>query len=347
MICPTLAELPPPPPGRAGWPWTAGSDPTPDAMPDGSPWPRLSIVTPSYNQAQFIEETIRSVLLQGYPNLEYIIIDGGSTDGSVEIIRKYEPWLTYWVSEKDRGQSHAINKGFERATGEVLAWLNSDDVYCEGAVMHAVCALADSKASVVNGRCRQIDQRTGAEYELDAARLDFDALVARCWVGDLIPHQPSTFFTRQAYSAVGGFVDETLSYAMDLDLWLRLAKQHRFQPLDRVLSVYHVHAESKTGQGWGAFEPEWRAVFLRHRHDKGIMRYWAIRWRYRKVIAAGDAEQAFAAARAHHRPAALRRGLSAFIGDPKWILNRGLVKIVCEAVLGPLLTRALRRLVRR
>ena len=101
-------------------------------MPNGEAWPRISIVTPSFNQGQFIEETIRSILLQGYPNLEYIIIDGGSTDESVEIIKKYEPWLTYWVSEKDRGQAHAINKGLERCTGEILAYINSDDYYYPG-----------------------------------------------------------------------------------------------------------------------------------------------------------------------------------------------------------------------
>ena len=91
-------------------------------------WPKISVVTPSYNQGQFIEQTIRSVLLQGYPNLEFIIIDGGSDDNTLEIIRKYENWLTYWVSEPDRGQSHAINKGIRRATGEILLWLNSDDL---------------------------------------------------------------------------------------------------------------------------------------------------------------------------------------------------------------------------
>ena len=102
-------------------------------MPDAN-YPRISIVTPSYNQGQFIEQTIRSVLLQNYPNLEYIIIDGGSTDNTVETIEKYEQYITYWVSEPDRGQSHAINKGFARCTGEIMAWLNSDDLYLPSAL---------------------------------------------------------------------------------------------------------------------------------------------------------------------------------------------------------------------
>src|SRR5262245_19754812 len=110
MQCPTLPELPPPPLGKTGWPWTVETQRLPAVRPDGSTWPRISIVTPSYDQGQFIEETIRSVLLQGYPDLEYIVIDGGSTDGAVDIIRKYAPWLTYWTSEPDHGQAHAINK---------------------------------------------------------------------------------------------------------------------------------------------------------------------------------------------------------------------------------------------
>ena len=134
MRCPTLDELPPPPSGKAGWPWTEEGPPIPDASAERQQWPRVSIVTPSYNQGRFLEETIRSVLLQGYPDFEYFIIDGGSADESLEIIRRYEPWLTYWTSEPDRGQSDAINKGWARATGDVVTYLNSDDCYLTGAV---------------------------------------------------------------------------------------------------------------------------------------------------------------------------------------------------------------------
>src|SRR5262245_56142305 len=134
MRCPTLAELPPPPSGKTGWPWTVETPGLPAMRPDGSPWPRVSIVTPSYNQGRFIEETLRSILLQGYPDLEYIVMDGGSTDGSADIIRKYSPWLTSWISEPDGGQVAAINAGMARATGTLLNWINSDDFLLPGAL---------------------------------------------------------------------------------------------------------------------------------------------------------------------------------------------------------------------
>lgn len=132
MRCPTLAELPPPPPGKNGWPWTEGSVQLTGSMPDGQDWPTISIVTPSYNQGIFLEEAIRSILLQGYPNLEYVIIDGKSTEGSVELIQKYEPWLSCWVSEPDSGQSAALNKGFNRCSGDFVTFLSNDDIYLEG-----------------------------------------------------------------------------------------------------------------------------------------------------------------------------------------------------------------------
>src|SRR4051812_31313130 len=139
MRCPKLESLPPPPSGRRGWPWTECIE-SPATRPDGSTWPRVSVVTPSYNQGQYFEETIRSVLLQGYPDLEYIIVDGGSSDETLDIIKKYEPWLTFWISEKDRGQADAINKGLVRCTGEIFQFINSDDFLDQGSV-HAVASL--------------------------------------------------------------------------------------------------------------------------------------------------------------------------------------------------------------
>src|SRR6185312_15779847 len=129
---PGLDELPRSPRGKNGWPWTEPTSKSEVFVQPRSIGPRVSIVTPSYNQGQFIEETIRSVLLQGYSNLEYIVIDGGSTDNTVEIIKRYEPWLSYWVSEPDAGQTNAINKGFAVATGEIFGFINSDDLLVQG-----------------------------------------------------------------------------------------------------------------------------------------------------------------------------------------------------------------------
>lgn len=134
MRCPTLSELPPPSPGKTGWPWTEESLRLPKNMSDGHPWPRISVVTPSFNQGQYIEETIRSVLLQGYPDLENFIIDGASTDNSIEIIKKYSSWLRYWVSEPDSGQSDAINRGLRMGSGLFATSINSDDMLYKNAL---------------------------------------------------------------------------------------------------------------------------------------------------------------------------------------------------------------------
>jgi glycosyltransferase involved in cell wall biosynthesis len=242
MPSPTLAELPLPPSGKTGWPWTERSPQLPEIMPDGSPWPKISIVTPSYNQGQFIEETIRSVLLQGYPNLEYIIIDGGSTDGSVEIIKKYEPWLTYWVSEKDRGQSHAINKGFARATGEIMAWLNSDDIYAPEALNKVAKALYGKKRTLLVGASISTNNPDRLEGKLDCRHPSWSELL---YDVKTFP-QPSVFWTRDLWEQTGG-LDEDLDLVMDYDLWLRMQPYILEVIFDgTVLSIARNHPEMKS-----------------------------------------------------------------------------------------------------
>src|SRR5262245_44445354 len=133
MRCPTVRELPAPPKGKSGWPWTEDSLQLQTRISAGQSYPRITVVTPSFNQGQFIEETIRSILLQGYPNLEFFILDGGSNDNTVDVIRKYSPWIDFWVSEPDRGQSAAINRGLQMASGLYATWINSDDLLCKNA----------------------------------------------------------------------------------------------------------------------------------------------------------------------------------------------------------------------
>ncbi len=203
--------------------------------------PLVSIVTPSYNQADFLEETIRSVLAQDYPDLEYWVIDGGSTDGSVEIIRKYASQLSGWVSEKDHGQADAINKGFGRATGEVVAWLNSDDLYRPGAIQRA--------ASIF-----QEDPEVGMVYS-DVDSIDADGKVfnrmryAQWGIRDLMAFnilgQPGVFFRRSVLES-SGYLDLSYQYLLDHHLWLRMALNAPLKYLPgEVWAAARIHAGAK------------------------------------------------------------------------------------------------------
>lgn len=206
--------------------------------------PRISIITPSYNQAQFLEETIRSVLEQGYPNLEYIIIDGGSTDNSVEIIRKYENRLAYWVSEPDRGQSHAINKGFQKATGEILSWLNSDDVYLLNTLWIVGRFFANHpEVDVVYGGHLDIDEK--GKIFREARPFPFFSRWGLLSRGGAMC-QPATFFRRKVLDKVG-YLDESLVYNMDYDFFLRMAFTGcKIVPIPHKLVNFRYHPSSKT-----------------------------------------------------------------------------------------------------
>jgi glycosyltransferase involved in cell wall biosynthesis len=210
-------------------------------------WPKISIVTPSFNQGNFIEATIRSVLSQGYPNLEYLVMDGGSTDQTVEILKKYNGQLS-WVSEKDRGQSHAINKGFNLATGDIFSYINSDDVYEPGG-LHRVGAFFAShpQAHWLTGRCRIINSQGNEIRKLITAYKNFWLLSKSYQVLSVIDYisQPATFWRREVIRRIGSF-NEELHLAMDYDYSLRVGKQYRLWVVNDYLASFRVHSGSKS-----------------------------------------------------------------------------------------------------
>ena len=237
----------------------------------------MTIVTPSFNQGEFIEETIRSVLLQGYPNLEYLIIDGGSTDGTIETIKKYQPWLTHWVSEPDRGQTHAINKGFRRARGEIVAWLNSDDTYEPDAIRTAVDHMTSCGAAIVYGNCNLVDEAGRFSRIVVPPAVTYDSLLRFWRVPASTPPQPAIFFRRQVLAEVGP-LDEALDYVMDYELWLRIARKHSFSYVDAVMANYRMHPESKTVSANSDFSRERYQVSERYGQPEGL-RYRVSFWR--------------------------------------------------------------------
>ncbi|HUM49425.1 MAG TPA: glycosyltransferase family 2 protein, partial [Anaerolineaceae bacterium] len=209
---------------------------------DENALPKVSIVTPSFNQAPFLEQTLRSVLEQDYPNLEYIVIDGGSTDGSCEIIQKYADRLAYWQSQPDHGQTDAINQGFAHATGEILAWLNSDDLLLPGAVSAAVRALDEHpQAAMVYGDALLINAEGKTIGKFPAAQTDYRKL-RRGYVH--IPQQAS-FFRAELWHKVAP-LDVSFYFAMDYDLWVRLAALAPLVYIPQFWAAFRLHGEGKS-----------------------------------------------------------------------------------------------------
>jgi glycosyltransferase involved in cell wall biosynthesis len=229
--------------GKIGWPWDEEIDP---GLYTNHECEKVSIVVPSYNQVQFIEETIRSILLQNYPNLEIILIDGGSTDGTISIIKKYEKWIHYWVSEKDNGQSHALNKGFSKTTGKILGWLNSDDLYTKYSLFNAMNAFYKNPTkSVVFGDYLIIDKNS----DLISYEYVFDFSLTQFIYEGFHLNAQSMFWKRGVHSNFGEF-NENLHRTMDYDMILRFGineGQSTFLRVDSIaLGCFRRHEDQKT-----------------------------------------------------------------------------------------------------
>jgi glycosyltransferase involved in cell wall biosynthesis len=295
-------DLPPAPAGKSGWPWAPGAEQSTATTSDGaSNGPRVTIVTPSYNQAGFLEETVRSVLLQRYPNLEYIIVDGGSCDGSVDIIRKYEDHLAFWVSEPDRGQSDAINKGFQRATGEILAWLNSDDIYYPGTLRAVVDIFRRlPEIDLVFGSAMFVEEDGTPRYAYPGVERSYLRKL-QYWRGWDIP-QPTLFFRKTVYDEFGG-LDENFRYALDYEWLLRVSKTTPSHCASEVLATYRLHGSSKTGT-WQAskhlFHRECARAVRKHVRPTSL-----VYWQWQAAKAAHEVRKLFARAESRDRPPVL------------------------------------------
>jgi len=216
-------------------------------------WPRITIVTPSFNQGPYIEQTILSILDQGYPNLQYIVMDGGSTDETVSILEKYSDRISYWVSEKDNGQSHAINKGLALADGDIFNWVNSDDYLLPGALKTVAELFLRHDALAVGTRSNVT--RGGKLDWVNNATKKRDSWMESAWERGL--NQQGLFFRMDCMRQLNG-VDERYHYSMDLDLWVRFLLtfgQDRYYTDDTITTVFRLHDDCKSGDGWGPGSP--------------------------------------------------------------------------------------------
>jgi glycosyltransferase involved in cell wall biosynthesis len=252
--------------------------------------PLVSISTPSFNQARYLEATIQSVLSQNYPGIEYMVVDGGSNDGSVDVIKKYESKLAWWVSEKDTGQTDAINKGFARAKGEILAWINSDDTYEPGAVRAAVKYLQEHpEVGMVYGDCNFINESGLVIGKFDSAQTNY-RLLRQGYAH--IPQQ-TMFFRADLWKQVGP-LDPSFYFAMDYDLWTRIAARSEIKYVPQTWANFRLHTSGKT---IAADDRCWPEMIRVHYRDGGsffsiiVAKYYIRRliaplwnWRTRRML---------------------------------------------------------------
>lgn len=301
--------------GRAAWPYARpDAPPLPETLPGGVPWPKITVVTPSYNQGRYIEETILSVRNQGYPNVEHILMDGGSTDETMSIVERYRDGLARVVSEKDEGQSDAINKGFKLATGDILTWLNSDDMLAPGALAAAAMAFHQSGADMVAGECHIFRDGVLSHKHLTSCEngpiplddlLDTDGR----WLEGQFFYQPEVLFTRDVWEKAGAHVRTDLYHSMDYELWCRMAHAGaKLRVIGRPVALFRAHPEQKTaGTVVGGFRTE-----LPKARDAVVERL-GIQWSPRqsrphrlslRIVLYNDLGYAYGAGIAHRRLAA-------------------------------------------
>ena len=239
----SLSDLPVPPQDKTGWPWTEDSSAVSSNTPDDLEWPKISIITPSYNQGDFIEETLRSVLLQNYPNTEYIVLDGGSNDNTVDILERYDEFIDYWVSERDNGQADAIYRGIEMATGDIIAYINSDDFYYPGTLFKVAKGFIKYRDSRwLTGKTVFVDEESAPKK--DQPRYLPINMFTMTYFGNFVT-QPSTFWKKELFSSVGGF-DRALRFSFDYELFLKFLKIERPLWMNECLAAFRYHSMSKT-----------------------------------------------------------------------------------------------------
>jgi glycosyltransferase involved in cell wall biosynthesis len=275
--------------------------------------PLVSIITPSFNQAPFLERTIRSVLEQDYPNVEYLLADGGSTDGSLEIIRGFSHRLTWWVSEKDRGQADAINKGLNHAKGEIVAWINSDDYYLPGVISQAVKTLRDNpEIGLVFGKVQVVDKNEEVLNSLSYDDWQLPDLMTFKIIG-----QPAVFMRRDVLEKAG-FLDLNYHFLLDHQLWLRIGLNTKFKYVPEFWARAHYHEGCKNLAQAAEFGKEAWKIVEWMKSEPGFAPYLANHWR--KVKAGAERLNAFYLLDAKEYHASFRSYWRSFWLDPATVL---------------------------